>query len=88
MHVVLKCIVDREGQVLADSQDHVLGPPIEFTERTSLFAQKKAHQTLEIQGAPMLVAHAQSPGFETYRTGWHSLILEKLSRSTAPSNGA
>jgi hypothetical protein len=25
-----------------------------------------------------LIAHAQSPGFETYRTGWHSLIIEEL----------
>jgi hypothetical protein len=29
---------------------------------------------------PMLIAHAFSPGFETYATGWHSLIIQKLAQ--------
>lgn len=74
------CIVDDAGNVLADSQDRILQERLEFGERTALFAQKKASATATVGGAQVLAAHAQSPGFETYRTGWHSLILERVGR--------
>jgi hypothetical protein len=73
------CIVDDNGRVLADSHDKILQAPIEFTERAQLFAGKKSHLTTQIAGVPTLVAHGQSPGFETYRTGWHSLVMEQHS---------
>ncbi len=72
------CIVDDAGNVLADSRDHVLQEQIEFTERSALFSQKKASLIATLASGRALVAQAQSPGFETYRTGWHSLILEEL----------
>lgn len=72
------CIVDDNGRVLADSLDQILGRPVEFSERARLFAQKKASATAAVDGVSVLAAHAQSPGFETYRTGWHSLILQRV----------
>jgi hypothetical protein len=72
------CIVDDEGSVLADSQDRILQDNLNFSERSTLFAQKKACLPVTVNGLPHLAAHAQSPGFETYRTGWHSLILEQV----------
>lgn len=72
------CIVDDAGNVLADSRDRILAQPLRLPGRDELFAQKKNSATLEIDGRPALVAHARSPGFETYRTGWHSLIVEEL----------
>lgn len=72
------CVVDDAGTVLADSHDRILGTPLEFPERDRLFAQKKGTATVKLGGETTLVAHAQSPGFETYRTGWHSLILQKM----------
>jgi len=74
------CIVDTDGSVLADSRDQILGAPIEFSERHTLFSTKKAALRTAIGSSPVLIAHAQSPGFETYRTGWHSLIIEELPR--------
>ena len=74
------CIVDAEGAVLADSSDRLLLDKITFAGQSTLFARKKHSETAQIDGKPTLVAHAQSPGFETYRTGWHSLILEQLTR--------
>ena len=78
------CVVDHEGTVLADSRDKILVEKIELPERTSFFAGKKNSKRATVNGADLLVAHAQSPGFETYRTGWHSLIMEELDRSNDP----
>jgi hypothetical protein len=72
------CIVDDKGAVLADSQDRMLQDTIDFSGRDTLFGKKKHSEIAQVAGRPTLVAHAQSPGFETYRTGWHSLILEQL----------
>jgi hypothetical protein len=71
------CIVDETGHVLADSDDRLLHDVIDFPDRASLFAQKKGSLTVQMGRVQWLVAHAQSPGFETYRTGWHSLIIER-----------
>ena len=73
------CIVDDDGLVLADSRDQVLQAPIEFPERAALFDRRKASLVAQLGAGRALIAHAQSPGFETYRTGWHSLIIEELS---------
>lgn len=73
------CIVDDTGFVLADSQDRMLQDKIELPGRIELFAEKKNTATLGSGSSAVLAAHAQSPGFETYRSGWHSLILEQLS---------
>ncbi len=72
------CITNDDGLVLADSRDRVLRDKIEFPERGLVFAKKKVSHRTAIDGRDVLVAHAQSPGFETYRTGWHSLIIEEL----------
>jgi hypothetical protein len=72
------CIVDDQGTLLADSKDRILQERLELPERSSLFAEKKGSRRSTHNGADVLVAHAQSPGFETYRTGWHSLIIEEL----------
>lgn len=72
------CIVDHDGTLLADSRDQVLQEKIEFTGRETLFAGKKGVVIANVGSTRALVAHAVSPGFETYRTGWHSLIVEEL----------
>jgi hypothetical protein len=72
------CIVDEESNVLADSRDRILQEKLELSERSALFAEKKGSKRTTQNGTEVLVAHAQSPGFETYRTGWHSLIIEQL----------
>lgn len=66
--------------MLADSPDRIFQERLGFGERAALFARKKAAATVTVGGAQVLAAHAQSPGFETYRTGWHSLILERVGR--------
>jgi hypothetical protein len=72
------CILDDQGTVLADSAERILREKIELPERANLFAQAKTCASLRVERHDCLVAHARSPGFETYRTGWHSLIIERL----------
>lgn len=71
-------IADDQGLVLADSAERMLVEKIEFPERAHVFQQKKVGLVTNIHSTQCIVAHALSPGFETYRTGWHSLIIEQL----------
>lgn len=72
------CIVDESGLILADSRDKLLMDKIVLRDQARIFAEKKGHYLTDVGGQPMLVAHAASPGYETYRTGFHSLILQQL----------
>lgn len=82
--VTRTCIVDDEGNVLADSRDQILQERVLLPDRAALFTTRKSSQIVASSGHTFLVAHAQSPGFETYRTGWHSLIIEELPGTGAP----
>ncbi|ATC64875.1 chemotaxis protein [Nibricoccus aquaticus] len=72
------CIVDDAGTVLADSEDKILKEKMDLPDCAGIFAKEKTCATLTISGRDCLVAHAKSPGFETYKTGWHSLIIERM----------
>ncbi|MGC4073565.1 MAG: methyl-accepting chemotaxis protein [Nibricoccus sp.] len=72
------CIVDDSGNVLADSEDKILKEKLELPDRARLFAEAKTCVPVSIGRTECLIAHAQSPGFETYKTGWHSLIIERM----------
>ncbi len=72
------CIVDDSGRVLADSAGRVLDDVIDFADRSQLFAQKKDYAVSTVGGKNCCIAHALSPGYETYATGWHSLIIQEL----------
>jgi hypothetical protein len=73
-------IVDGEGTILVGSANAAAGQRIDLPGLSSILAQAKAATLVDGPGGRKLVAHAQSPGFETYRTGWHSLIVESLGR--------
>ncbi len=72
------CVVDGQGLVLADTDNRLLAETLPLPRREELFALKKGHLTAPWQGAPHIFAHAASPGYETYATGWHSIILQRL----------
>lgn len=76
------CIVDDTGRVLADSQDRMLVDTLRLPGQSELFAGTKNSTLVDLGGRRTIVAHARSPGFETYRTGWHSLILEPVTQQS------
>lgn len=72
------CICDDQGLILADSAGHQLDEHLELPNRDTVFAEAKNYVLGSYDGKPACVAHAQAPGFETYSTGWHSLVVETL----------
>lgn len=72
------CIVDADGLVLADSKDLVLEDTVEFLGKNDLFLQKKGFVVSDYKDEKCCMAHAFSPGYETYSSGWHSLIIQRM----------
>jgi hypothetical protein len=76
------CIIDGTGRVLADSaQDGT--PQLDISAWKGLLKQPRSSAVLRIEGRETCVAHAASPGYETYRSGWHSLILQQVGANPA-----
>jgi hypothetical protein len=71
------CICDSTGQVLAEAGPQVGGPIMDLPGRQELFQQRKSFALETQHGQKLVLAHAQAPGFETYTTGWHSLIVQE-----------
>lgn len=72
------CICDSSGKVLADSWGKQLSDKIDMPELNEVLQEVKGYRILKIKGRKYCVAHAQAPGFETYSTGWHSLIIQPV----------
>jgi hypothetical protein len=70
------CIVDDAGLVLADTRGRALRETIPVADLAAVFRQKKGFTQARYEGVPCCIAHAASPGYETYATGWHALILQ------------
>jgi len=72
------CIVDQEGLILADSRRKMLEGHVQFSGIESLFSEKKGFMITNYEDSECCIAHAFSPGYETYSSGWHSLLMQKL----------
>ncbi|MES2624855.1 MAG: methyl-accepting chemotaxis protein [Pseudomonadota bacterium] len=72
------CITDDKGLVLADSANRILAETLHFPGMEKLYKQDKGFIIEEINARRYCIAHARAPGYETYSTGWHSLILQQL----------
>lgn len=72
------CIVDARGLLLADSWGRLLQERLEFPGMDELLRQDKGYVITSVGGRRACVAHAKAPGYETYSTGWHSLIIQRL----------
>ena len=72
------CIVNDKGLVLADSDHRNLEDTIDFAGKSELFNDKKGFVIDKYNDSKCCIGHATAPGYETYTTGWHSLIIQKL----------
>lgn len=75
------CIVDDDGNLLADSRDQVLQEKLQMN-FGDVLANKDTYQEMPCANTPSLVAHASAPGYETYTTGWHSIIVQDMQIQT------
>jgi hypothetical protein len=73
-------IVDPNGRILADSTGQTHVATFELEPIRALLAQPKGFAILDRDGERVLYAQARSPGFETYATGWHALIVQRVAR--------
>ena len=72
------CIIDNTGMILADTKNAILKERLNISHLESLILQGKGFTNAEQHGIPTLFAIATAPGYETYSTGWHSIIIQTL----------
>jgi len=72
------CVVDAKGLVLADTHHRNLEDTIDFPNKFTLFEGKKGFIITDYNNTKCCIAHARAPGYETYTTGWHSLIIQTM----------
>jgi hypothetical protein len=74
-----RCVItDGDGTLLADSWGKQLQESLGLSELPHILAERKNFVTADYQGRKCCIAHAQAPGFETYSTGWHSLVIQPV----------
>lgn len=71
-----RCIIDGEGNVLADSFNKMLQERLTLTQLDELKAQKRSWIRAQVGKQDSFIGYAHSPGYETYATGWHSVIIQ------------
>jgi hypothetical protein len=54
---------------------------IQFAGIESLLGEKKGFVMTQYENEDCCVGHALSPGYETYASGWHSLLIQKLKKT-------
>ena len=71
-------IIDESGHLLADSFGKQLQGKLSIPHLPELLSEKKNFAVCEIDGRRSCIGHAQAPGFETYSTGWHSVVIQPM----------
>ncbi len=69
------CIVDSQGAILADTTRD-FGNQLKIPCWRDITRSNRGYRILDIDDVPHCVGHAKSPGFETYQTGWYSLVVQ------------
>ena len=72
-------LIEPTGRLVADTVPNGEGTVLRRPELETRWNQKKMYLSTGHEGREMLVGFARSPGFETYATGWGSIILQDLS---------
>ena len=72
------CICDDHARILADSRGHQLDEVLELDDLDQIFSEPKNYVLGKYEGRSACIAHAKAPGFETYSTGWHSLVIQTM----------
>ena len=67
--------LDENGQVLASVDTTDAGKMVQLQQYGTLFQKETGFSFDTWEERPSLIAQATSPGFETYKTGWHAVIV-------------
>ena len=74
----LRLIVDNEANVLASSRPLPYDYRVPMQKIDSLFHRSKGHVLEELENKRVCIAHAKAPGFETYSTNWHAILIQEI----------
>lgn len=75
------CIIDSTGGVLADTDGRVLDDTIQFAGDREIYSNRKGFMMKKYNEVDCCIGHAQSAGYETYSSGWYSIIVQKLQKA-------
>jgi hypothetical protein len=71
------CIVDKTGFVLADTGGRQLKETLHLPDWPRIQGTRKGFVMSSVSGRECCIGHALSPGYETYATGWISLLIQE-----------
>jgi C4-dicarboxylate-specific signal transduction histidine kinase len=75
-------IINASGLILASNRPSKVGTNIELPQLPQIRSEAKGFFVTEIDGQSVCVGHARAPGFETYSTGWYSIVQQTLDASS------
>jgi hypothetical protein len=73
-----RLFLDAAGNILASSDNVAKGYRFPLQKYEKLYQMPRGYVLDQLDGESVCVAHAISPGFETYSTGWHSILIQPL----------
>lgn len=73
-----RMFVDGSGNVLAASSNVPKNFRFPVQRYEKVFKMPTGFVVDQFEGKDVCIAHALSPGFETYSTGWHSILIQPL----------
>ncbi len=73
-------IVDHRGIILADSEPQWRGRRFDDADLARVLKSKKGFHRTTYNQRPAILAYAPAPGFETYSTGWTSIVVQTLAQ--------
>ncbi len=74
-------IADKKGNVLADSFGRQLSDTIPVGLLEPIATNRKGFTITRVDGKLCCVGYAAAPGYETFSTGWNSLIIQPVGRT-------
>ena len=74
----LRLILDNEANVLASSRPLPFDYKLPMQKIDSMFHENKGYVLEELDNKRVCIAHAKAPGFETYSTGWHAILIQEI----------
>lgn len=78
--VTRACLIDDKGLILADTEERFL-ECLHMPNLSDVLMLPKNFQVVVDGNDTFVVGHARAPGFETYTTGWHSLVIQKVTQA-------
>jgi hypothetical protein len=69
-------IADVKGLVLADSDENSRETSLQLSKHEQVFSGKRGFLEMPFQNRKAYVAFAPSDGFETYQSGWYSIVIQ------------